>query len=152
MTSSTEAPGEGTEMLRFPHGSPPEPGTPFEIYDGILWFRLPLPMVLDHVNVYALRDRDGWTIIDTGINSSLTRKIWSKVMAGPLGGRPIRRVLLTHHHPDHVGLAGWFKSEFGAEIWSTRVAWLMSRDADTGRGGRTHSRVNCLLQGRRRSE
>lgn len=127
MTSSSEFQGADTAVLRFPHGPAPEPCTPVEISDGILWIRLPLPMVLDHVNVYALRDRDGWTIIDTGINSSRTREIWSEIMAGPLGGRPIRRVVLTHHHPDHVGLAGWFKSEFGAEIWSTRVAWLMSR-------------------------
>ena len=47
--------------------------------------------------------------------------------ARELGGRPITRVILTHHHPDHVGLAGWFKSEYGAEIWATRTAWLMAR-------------------------
>ena len=127
MNSSADSAAAEVSELRFPCADAPVPGMPVEISDGVLWFRFPLPMALDHVNVYALRDMDGWTVVDTGINSSLTRKIWLEVMAGPLGGRPVRRVVLTHHHPDHVGLAGWFKHEFGAEIWSTRVAWLMAR-------------------------
>ncbi len=84
-------------------------------------------MALDHVNVFAFRDPQGWTIVDTGFDSAATRKVWRQAMAGPLAGLPIGRVILTHHHPDHVGLAGWFKSEFGAEIVATRVAWLMAR-------------------------
>ena len=98
-----------------------------EIAQGILWIRLPLPMALDHVNIYALDDGDGWTIVDTGMGSNKTRGLWRDLMARELGGRPITRVILSHHHPDHVGLAGWFKSEFGAEIWATRTAWLMAR-------------------------
>jgi len=94
---------------------------------GLLWFRLPLPMRLDHVNVYALDDGDSWTVIDTGFNSRKTRGIWAEMMQGPLGGKPIGRVVVTHHHPDHVGLAGWLQSDFGAELVTTRTAWLFAR-------------------------
>jgi glyoxylase-like metal-dependent hydrolase (beta-lactamase superfamily II) len=84
-------------------------------------------MALDHVNVYALDDGDSWTIIDTGFSSKRSRAIWEQVLAGPLAGKPVGRVIVTHHHPDHVGLAGWFQSEHGATLWTTRTAWLFSR-------------------------
>lgn len=94
---------------------------------GVLWIRLPLPMKLDHVNVYALDDGDGWTLVDTGMASNKTRGIWAVLIAGPLAGKPVRRVVATHHHPDHIGLAGWFQTEHGAELVTTRTAWLFAR-------------------------
>ena len=112
--------------IRFPFDVPPDHGQAVEVADGILWLRLPLPMALDHVNVYALADADGWTIVDTGMNSRKTRAIWEAALAGPLAGKPVARVLLTHHHPDHVGLAGWFQDQ-GAELLTTRTAWLYAR-------------------------
>lgn len=119
---------EGTPAgLRYPWPDPPAEGDATEVADGVLWMRLPLPMKLDHVNVYALDDGAGWTVIDTGFSSKRTKSIWRKLMEGPLGGRPMLRVLVTHHHPDHVGLAGWFQSEFGAELLITRTAWLFAR-------------------------
>lgn len=113
--------------LRYPWPEPPAEGEAIEVAAGVLWIRLPLPMALDHVNVYALDDGDSWTIVDTGFSSRRSRAIWEKLMAGPLGGKPIGRVIVTHHHPDHVGLAGWFQTELGAELWITRTAWLFSR-------------------------
>ena len=105
----------------------PEAGCVVEIEDGLLWIRMPLPMALDHVNVYAAHGSAGWTIVDTGFDTSRTRDLWRGLLAGPLSGAGIDRVIVTHHHPDHVGLAGWFKSEVGAEIVSTRTAWLTAR-------------------------
>ncbi|WP_229724252.1 MBL fold metallo-hydrolase [Cribrihabitans marinus] len=113
--------------MRFPWNTPPEEGQAIEVAEGVLWMRLPLPMKLDHVNVYALDDGDGWTVIDTGMGSKKTRGIWERLLAGPLGGRPVNRVIVTHHHPDHVGNAGWFQSEIGAELVTTRTAWLFAR-------------------------
>ncbi|MEE9454764.1 MAG: MBL fold metallo-hydrolase [Paracoccaceae bacterium] len=113
--------------IRFPHETPPIEGAAIEVAKGVLWIRMPLPMRLDHVNVYALKDGDGWCVIDTGFNSKRGREIWTRLMAGPLQGRPIKRVIVTHHHPDHMGMAGWLQSEHGAELWTTRTAWLFAR-------------------------
>jgi len=113
--------------IRYPFEVPPAEGEAITVAEGVLWMRLPLPMMLDHVNVFALDDGDSWTVIDTGFASSRSKAIWGKLLAGPMAGKPVGRVIVTHHHPDHVGLAGWFQSEHGAELWTTRTAWLFSR-------------------------
>lgn len=113
--------------IRYPWEIPPAEGEAIQVADGVLWMRLPLPMALDHVNVYALDEGDSWTVIDTGMSSRRSRAIWQGLLDGPLQGKPVRRVIVTHHHPDHVGLAGWFQSDLKAELWTTRTAWLFSR-------------------------
>ena len=113
-----------TGTIAYPWPTPPDLGQVTEVSDGVLWLRLPLPMALDHVNIYALADADGWTLIDTGLNTGKTRAIWQQLLAGPLAGKPVARVVLTHHHPDHAGLVGWFQAQ-GAELITTRTAWLM---------------------------
>ncbi len=112
--------------IRYPFPDPPEAGQAITVAEGVLWMRLPLPMALDHVNVYALDDGDSWTIIDTGFASKRSRAIWADLLAGPLAGKPVGRVIVTHHHPDHVGLAGWFIAN-GAALFMPRVPWLMAR-------------------------
>ncbi len=114
-------------LLRYPWESPPAEGEALEIAEGVLWIRLPLPMALDHVNVYALDEGDSWTVVDTGIHSRRSVALWESLLEGPLKGRPVGRVILTHHHPDHVGMAGWLMARFGAELVTTRTAWLFAR-------------------------
>ncbi|WP_348524684.1 MBL fold metallo-hydrolase [Paracoccus marinaquae] len=113
--------------MDYPFAAPPAEGEAIEVAEGVLWLRLPLPMALDHVNVYALREDDGWTIVDTGFDTRRARDIWQGLRSGPLAGRPIRRVIGTHHHPDHIGLAGWFMQADGAELMMSRTAWLTAR-------------------------
>lgn len=115
-----------TDPIRTPF-EPPEPGGVVEIAQGLLWSRMPLPKPLGHVNVYAFDEGDGWTVVDTGVDTAKTRALWTGLIDGPFGGRPIKRVILTHHHLDHVGLAGWFMREFGAELVATRTSYLMAR-------------------------
>ena len=115
------------DRLHHPWPEAPAQGQATEVAPGVLWLRLPLPMALDHVNVYALDDGDGWTVVDTGIHSRRSVALWESILAGPLRGRPVTRVILTHHHPDHIGMAGWLMARFGAELVTTRTAWLMSR-------------------------
>lgn len=118
---------DGGDTIRMPHETPPAPGEAIELAEGVLWLRQPLPMRLDHVNIYALDDGDGWTIVDTGMSTRKSRAVWQQALDGPLSGKPVRRVLVTHHHPDHMGLAGWFQTDHGAELVTTRTAWLFAR-------------------------
>ena len=104
----------------------PATGEAVEVAEGVLWLRLPLPMALDHVNVFALDEGDGWTLIDAGFSSRKSRALWESLLAGPLNGRPVTRVVVTHYHPDHIGLAGWFQAR-GAELVTTRTSWLFAR-------------------------
>jgi glyoxylase-like metal-dependent hydrolase (beta-lactamase superfamily II) len=113
--------------IHYPIPEPPAFGEACEVAQGIFWIRLPLPMALDHVNVFALDDGAGWTIVDTGFDTKKTRAIWQSLLAGPLAGKPVTRLIVTHHHPDHVGLAGWFQTEFGVQLVTTQTAWLTAR-------------------------
>jgi glyoxylase-like metal-dependent hydrolase (beta-lactamase superfamily II) len=112
--------------IRFPFEEAPAEGQVAQVADGILWLRLPLPMALDHVNIYVLDDGDGWTVVDTGFMSRRGETLWQALLDGPLSAKPVTRVIATHHHPDHIGMAGWFQAR-GAELLTTRTAWLYTR-------------------------
>ncbi len=113
--------------IRYPIETAPAEGEAIEVAKGILWIRLPLPMALNHVNVYALDDGDGWLIVDTGYHSKRGVKLWETLLKGVLKGKPVKKVLMTHHHPDHIGNVGWFQKHHNVELISTRTAWLYSR-------------------------
>jgi len=125
MTRDAGAGAEGAGLV-FPHAAAPPEGGAVAVAEGVLWMRLPLPMALDHVNVYALDDGDGWTVIDTGLDSRRGRALWQAMLSGPLRGKALKRLVVTHYHPDHVGLAGWFQAQ-GAELWTTRTSYLFAR-------------------------
>jgi glyoxylase-like metal-dependent hydrolase (beta-lactamase superfamily II) len=127
--------GERRTPLVYPLHAGPEPGAVVEVAPGVLWMRMPLGGSLAYINVWALQDGDGWTLVDTGMQTEPTSKAWRKLFAGALGGRPIKRVFVTHLHPDHVGLAGWITRKFGCRLWMTRLEYLQCRMlvADTGR-------------------
>ncbi|MEZ5932082.1 MAG: MBL fold metallo-hydrolase [Alphaproteobacteria bacterium] len=98
-----------------------------QMAEGMFGLRLPLPFVLNHVNLWLLRDGDGWTLIDTCIDNEPTRSFWSETLESGLDGRPLRRIIATHFHPDHMGLAGWLCEQTGAALWTTRTEWLLGR-------------------------
>lgn len=118
---------DGGVVIRHPWPEPPAPGAAVTVAPGLLWLRLPLPMVLDHINIFALDEGDSWTIVDTGIHSRRSVALWEEILTSPLQGRPVSRVILTHHHPDHIGMAGWLMARFGAALWTTRTSWLLAR-------------------------
>jgi glyoxylase-like metal-dependent hydrolase (beta-lactamase superfamily II) len=111
--------------LVFPFAAPPQPGTTIEVAPGILWARLPLPFSLDHVNVYLIEDGGGFAVLDTGIGNSRTKEVWEAIFAGPLAGQALTRVIVTHFHPDHIGLAGWFVERFNLPLQMSQTDYLM---------------------------
>ncbi|MFZ0553052.1 MAG: MBL fold metallo-hydrolase [Steroidobacteraceae bacterium] len=123
------------ELLVYPLGPPPTPAECIEVTPGVLWLRMFLPGSLNHINVWALFDRDGWTIVDTGMQTPETAGAWQRAFTDMLDGRPITRVICTHMHPDHVGMAGWLTRRFDCALWMTRLEYLTCRMlvADTGR-------------------
>lgn len=102
-------------------------GPMVEMSPGLFGLRLPLPFALDHVNLWLLKDGSGWTLIDTGIDDEPTRGFWQQHLESGLHQQPIQRLIATHFHPDHMGLAGWLVEQTGADFWATRTEWLVAR-------------------------
>ena len=129
------APARLKPKLEYPLGEPPEPGVAREIAPGVHWVRMPLPFALQWINLWLLEDGDGWTIVDTGIAMEATREHWRAIFEAKLGGKPVKRVICTHMHPDHMGLAGWICRKFDATLWMSRLEYITGRMlvADTGR-------------------
>ena len=110
--------------LSFPYEEPPERGAVIELAPGILWTRIPLPFRLDHVNIYLIEDGDGWAVLDTGIGDQPTRDLWHALAGGALAGRRLTRLIVTHYHPDHIGLAGWLCERHDIPLFTTQTAYL----------------------------
>lgn len=107
--------------------APPPLGELTPVEPGVLWLRVRLPFALDHVNLWVLDDGDSWTLVDTGVANDATRAVWERALSGPLAGRPVGRILITHFHPDHFGLAAWLAGRTGAPVLMTRTEWLTGR-------------------------
>lgn len=124
--TATNKTGEVREpgKLQFPFPEPPPSGELFEVAPGIMWARIPLPFQLDHVNVYLIKDDDGWAILDTGIAHDKTRAAWEVLFSGPLAGWHITKIIVTHYHPDHIGLAGWLCARFNAPLLTSQTSYL----------------------------
>ena len=136
------------QQLDYPLGaSLPAPGTTLEVAPGVRWVRMALPFALDHINLWLLRDRqdgrDGWTIVDCGITNEATRAAWQQVFAEAIDGLPVLRVIVTHMHPDHIGLAHWLTERWSdaatdCRLWISATDWNAARMASqstTGFGG-----------------
>lgn len=102
---------------------------PQPIAAGLFSVKLPVPFAPWHVNAWLMEDGDGWTVVDTGTGDTATKAVWEQVFAHHLAGRPVTRVIVTHFHLDHVGLAGWLCARFGAPLWMARTEWLQVRGA-----------------------
>ena len=116
--------------LIYPHESPPAPGSILEVAPGVYWLQMPLPMSLNHINLYLLADDDGYIIVDTGIRGEETRDLWRQIIAGL--DKPVTRVICTHMHPDHTGQAGFLTDTYRvplsmsyAEFYQARVMATM---------------------------
>ena len=123
--------------LDYPHGeTAPAHGEMIEVAPQIRWIRLSLPFSLKFINVWLVDDGDGWTVIDTGMPMTETRDAWRNILGSRVTAeKPLKRVIVTHMHPDHVGAAGWLCRKYQTELWMSRLEYTTCRMlvADTGR-------------------
>ena len=121
--------------LTYPLETTPQFGEAVDIAPGVKWMRMPLGGSLAFINVWAIEDGDGWTVVDTGMHNDETCEAWRRLFETALGGRPVTRVIVTHLHPDHVGVAGWITRRFGCRLSMTQLEYLQCRMlmADTDR-------------------
>jgi glyoxylase-like metal-dependent hydrolase (beta-lactamase superfamily II) len=131
-------------QLAYPFGEAlPERGTTIEVAPGVHWLRMGLPFQLDHINLWLLRDeleedgvvRQGWSIVDSGIDDPATRAAWEKVFATVLGGLPVLRVIVTHMHPDHIGCAHWLCERWNVRLWISATDFNVARLASSASAG-----------------
>lgn len=105
----------------------PEYGALTEVRDGVYWIRMPMWGRLNHINVWLLRDGDGWTIVDTGLFRDDVQGHWQTIFDKYLEGKPITRVIATHLHTDHTGNAGWITDKWDCELWMSRSDFYMCK-------------------------
>ena len=131
-------------QLDYPFGEKlPEHGSTIEVAPGVLWLRMGLPFELDHINLWLLRDeqdddgvmRQGWTIVDCGIDNEATRAAWENIFATKLGGLPVLRVIVTHMHPDHIGCAHWLCERWNVRLWISATDFNVARLASSASAG-----------------
>ena len=113
----------------------PQPAEAIEAAPGVWWIRMPLPFALDHINLWLLEDGDGWTLVDTGFGVQATWDLWERHFRESMGGRPVRNVVVTHYHPDHVGSAAWLVERTGAPFWMTATEYLSAHAAHDDTAG-----------------
>ncbi len=114
--------------LTYPWGEEaPAPGALIDIAPGVRWARIPMPGSLDHINSWILGEDAALTIVDCGLMLEPCSTAWKALFAGPLETARVERILCTHMHPDHIGLAGWLARRFDVPLAMTRGEWLQAR-------------------------
>lgn len=127
--------------LTYPYDAHPEPGETVEVAAGVRWLTMPMGGSLNHINLYLLEDRDGWYVVDTGLGTPRTWEIWQDIFANELRRRPVKGVICTHMHPDHIGQAGAITERFRCPLYMTRAEYYQARAFSSGGsfGGGSHS-------------
>jgi glyoxylase-like metal-dependent hydrolase (beta-lactamase superfamily II) len=123
-------------QLNYPLGEAlPEPGHCIQVAPGIKWIRMALPFALNHINLWLLRDRqageqgfvEGWSIVDCCIHKDDAKVQWESIFENELDGLPVLRVIATHMHPDHIGLAHWLCDRWNAPLWISATDYQVAR-------------------------
>ena len=128
--------------LAYPFPEVPAPGTTIEVAPGVHWLSMPLPFQLDHINLWLIEEDGGWTVVDTGIGNEQTRALWERI----LHGKAVKRVIVTHYHPDHAGNAAWLCQRYGVELWMTQGEYLTAHAVRSSTAGYTTEAVLSVFR------
>lgn len=126
----------------FGMGQAPESGEVFEVAEGVHWLSMPLPLVLDRINLWLLEDGDEWVIVDTGISSPASKTVWNTVADNILKDRRVNKVVVTHMHPDHIGMAGWLTEKFKSDLWMSQKEYTTIQQFIKGVGEKEEALFN----------
>jgi glyoxylase-like metal-dependent hydrolase (beta-lactamase superfamily II) len=121
--------------LEYPYDEHPSPGETVEVAPGVRWLTMPMGGSLNHINLYLLEDSDGWWVVDTGLPLPNVTELWHEIFARELGGKPVKAVICTHMHPDHVGQAGAITEHFECPLYMTRAEYFQARTFSSGGPG-----------------
>ena len=125
--------------LRYPYSTHVPRGATIEVAPGVRWVTMPMGGSLTHINLYLLEDNDGWYVVDTGLNNQETLDLWHDVFRTELGGKPVKGVICTHMHPDHIGLAKAITDEYRCPLYMTRSEYYQARAFSGSSGNHHHS-------------
>lgn len=120
VTAEGEAFASAPRRLRYVDVPAPLPGQSVPIAPGVRWARIPMPLELDHINVWLIETGDGCVVVDTGMAASIGKDAWENLEREHLARMPLRGVFVTHIHPDHIGLAHWLQERFGVPVFTSR--------------------------------
>lgn len=113
-----------TKVLEYPFSKTPLPAELIEVAEDVFWLRMPMPFKLDHINLYLLSDDDGWWVIDTGLNTPITKNLWEEIASKYFFEKPLKGIICTHYHNDHTGMSGWLVERFGAKLYMSNTEFL----------------------------
>lgn len=119
--------------LRFIDQPAPQAGSSVMVADNVRWARIPLPIDLNHINVWLLEAADGCIVVDTGMAADMGKDAWRQIAAAQFARKPLRAVFVTHIHPDHLGLAGWLQEEYGVPVWMSRRTYEQAEQLLSGK-------------------
>jgi glyoxylase-like metal-dependent hydrolase (beta-lactamase superfamily II) len=125
--------------LVYPYPDHPKPGTTREVAPGVHWLTMPMGGSLTHINLYLLDDGDGWYVVDTGLGNRETEALWHQLFSGEMKGKPVKAVICTHMHPDHIGQAGMIVEQFRCPLMMTRAEYYQARAFHSSGPGSNHS-------------
>jgi glyoxylase-like metal-dependent hydrolase (beta-lactamase superfamily II) len=125
------------KQLHYPLGEAlPAYGACITVAPGVKWVRMTLPFALNHINLWLLRDEvrgvQGWSIVDTCIHRDEAKAQWEAIFANELEGLPVLRVIATHMHPDHIGLAHWLCERWNAPFYMSATDFMVVTIACSG--------------------
>ena len=126
--------------------SAPDFGDLITVADGVLWTRMKIPGKLDHINVYLIEDTEGWFIVDTDLQSTENQALWQTILANLSGIPKVTGILVTHSHPDHIGLAGWLQDYCAAPLYISEKEMRQAVNEQNYRQAKDYEDLNRFYQ------